>query len=54
MQNELRKGLYYNYDYYRQFHNDTLVSPQFRIWHSSESPSSSLSALGMRMMMMGR
>ncbi|KXS96994.1 hypothetical protein AC578_1889 [Pseudocercospora eumusae] len=31
--NELRKALYFNYDYYRQFHNDTLVSPSFRVDH---------------------
>ncbi|EME77460.1 uncharacterized protein MYCFIDRAFT_85108 [Pseudocercospora fijiensis CIRAD86] len=33
--NELRKSLYFNYDYYRQFHNDTLVSPSFRIDHTN-------------------
>ncbi|KXT08109.1 hypothetical protein AC579_1904 [Pseudocercospora musae] len=33
--NELRKALYFNYDYYRQFHNDSLVSPAFRIDHTS-------------------
>ncbi|KAF7187953.1 hypothetical protein HII31_10853 [Pseudocercospora fuligena] len=33
--NELRKALYFNHDYYQQFHNDTLVSPSFRIDHTN-------------------
>ena len=35
--NELRKALHYNHDYYRQFHNNTKVSPAFRISHTSMS-----------------